>query len=43
MPASDKLGETGRPVWQGLKFHPDKNNNFLTIEKIIAFHYSAGV
>jgi len=43
MPASDKLGETGRSDWQGLKFHSDNNNNFLTIEEIVAFNHPAGV
>jgi UDP-N-acetylglucosamine 4,6-dehydratase len=41
--ATNRLGESGRPVAQGFEFHSGRNTHFLAVEEIIALNEFAGV
>jgi UDP-N-acetylglucosamine 4,6-dehydratase len=41
--ATNRLGESGRPVAQGFEFHSGRNAHFLAVEEIIALNEFAGV
>lgn len=39
---TDRLGEVGRPVCQGFEYHSGRNEEFLSVEQIVAFNRMAG-
>ena len=39
----NNLGEKGRAVHQGFKYHSGRNSHFLEAEGIVAFNHLAGV
>jgi UDP-N-acetylglucosamine 4,6-dehydratase len=41
--ATNRLGESGKPVAQGFEFHSGRNAHFLGVEEIIALNEFAGV
>jgi UDP-N-acetylglucosamine 4,6-dehydratase len=41
--ATNRLGESGRPVAPGFEFHSGRNAHFLDLQEIIALNEFAGV